>query len=204
MWELRYIFFSSVFSFCKTKSYYYWKHIFCRLCASRLLQIDQKSEKWQWRHNFLTYVNFKFFWRCFISLVNFSYVSKFHVNIITGSGSMTIFFYNGLTRNPEFGNAPVWVLPNIWRLGRVMDTKFDTKVSNRKFHWMLQNSSVTAFTVFELLRDQLGWVKLPPPRSRRLGLNYFSSLFVWISLFLVWKSLKFILLGIMRLNINRC
>ena len=34
-------------------------------------------------------------------------------------------------------------------------------------YWMLQNSSVTAFTVFELLREnQLGWVKLPPTQIR--------------------------------------
>ena len=76
-------------------------------------------------------VNVKFLWRCFVSLVKFSYWSKFHVNIITGSGIMTIFFYKGLTRNLEIGNTPVWVLPNIWRLGRVMDTKFGTNVSNR-------------------------------------------------------------------------
>ena len=67
----------------------------------------------------------------FVSLVTFSYWSKFHINIITGSGVMTISFYKGLTRNPEIGNTPVWVLPNIWRLGRVMDTKFGTNVSNR-------------------------------------------------------------------------
>ena len=41
------------------------------------------------------------------------------------------FFSKGLTRNLEIGNIPVWVLPNIWRLGRVTDTKFDTSVSNR-------------------------------------------------------------------------
>ena len=76
-------------------------------------------------------VNVKFFWRCFVSLVKFSYWSKFHVNIITGSGIMTIFFYKGLTRNLEIGNTPVWVLPNIWRLGPVMDTKFGKNVSNR-------------------------------------------------------------------------
>ena len=68
-----------------------------------------------------------FFWRCFASLVKFSYLSKFHVNIITSSGIMTIFFYKGLTRNPEIGNTPVWVLSNIWRLGRVMGTKIGTK-----------------------------------------------------------------------------
>ena len=73
----------------------------------------------------------KLFWRSFVSLVKFSYWSKFHVNISTGSGIMTILFYKGLIRNPEIGNTPVWVLPNIWRLGRVMDTKFGTNVSNR-------------------------------------------------------------------------
>ena len=29
---------------------------------------------------------------------------KFHVNVITGSGDMTIFFFKGLTRNLEIGN----------------------------------------------------------------------------------------------------
>ena len=77
-------------------------------------------------------VIFKFFWRCIVSLAKFSYWSKFHANIITGSGIMTIFFYKGLTRNPEIGNTPVWVLPNIWRLERVMDTKLGTNFSNRK------------------------------------------------------------------------
>ena len=47
------------------------------------------------------------FRRCFVSLIKFSYWSRFHVNIITGSGIMTIFFYKGLTRNPEIGNTPV-------------------------------------------------------------------------------------------------
>ena len=73
----------------------------------------------------------KYFSRCFVFLVKFSYWSKFHVNIITGSGIMTIFFYKGLNRNLEIGNTPAWVLPNIWRLGRVRDTKFGTNFSNK-------------------------------------------------------------------------
>ena len=44
---------------------------------------------------------------------------------------MTIFFYKRLARNLEIGNTPVWVFPSIWRLARVMDTKFGTNVSNR-------------------------------------------------------------------------
>ena len=76
-------------------------------------------------------VHVNFFWRSHVSLVKSTYWSKFHVNIITGPGIMTIFFYKGLTSNPEIGNTPVWVLTNIWRLGQAMDTNFGTNVSNR-------------------------------------------------------------------------
>ena len=41
------------------------------------------------------------------------------------------FFYKGLTRNPEIGNIPVCVLPNIWRLEQVGDTKIGMNVSNK-------------------------------------------------------------------------
>ena len=71
-----------------------------------------------------------FFWHCFVSLVRFSYWSKFHVNIITGSGVLTTFFYNGLTRNAILENTPIWFLSNIWRLEWVGDTKFDTNLSD--------------------------------------------------------------------------
>ena len=79
----------------------------------------------------------KFFWRCFVSLAKLRYWSKIHVNIITGSAIMTIFFYKGLTRKPDIENTPVWVLSNIWRLGQVTDTKFGTSVLNR----MLPNAA---------------------------------------------------------------
>ena len=68
---------------------------------------------------------------CFLSLVKFSYWSKFHFNIIIGSGVMTVFFYNRLTWNLEIGNTTVWVLPSIWRLGWVRNTKFGMNVSNK-------------------------------------------------------------------------
>ena len=63
------------------------------------------------------------FWR-FVSLVKFSYWSKFHFSIITGPGVVKISFYKGLTRNLEIRNTSVWVLPNIWRL-------FSMNVSNK-------------------------------------------------------------------------
>ena len=37
-----------------------------------------------------------------------------------------------LARNPEIGNTSASVLPNIWRLKLVRDTKFGTDVSNKK------------------------------------------------------------------------
>ena len=49
---------------------------------------------------------------------------------MTGSGVITIFCYKELSRNLEIGNASAWVLPNIWRLGQVRDTKCGTDVSN--------------------------------------------------------------------------
>ena len=113
------------------------------------------------QHNF----NVKFFWRCFVSLVKFSYWSKFHVHINTGSGITTIFFYKRLTRNPEIGNTHVWVFPNTWRMGQVMDTTFSTNVSNR----MLLNAA--KFQGYSFYRSWVingkptggGGVKLPPP-----------------------------------------
>ena len=111
------------------------EHNFYRLCvgnaASGLPKIGQKSGNWQWRHNFPTWWHRPIFLTLIVPLVKFRYWSKFYVNIITGSGIMTIFFYKGLTRNPEIRNNPVWVLPYTWRLELVMDTKIGTILSNR-------------------------------------------------------------------------
>ena len=121
---------------------------------------------------FPTWRQRQFFWRCFVSLVKFSYWSKFHVNIITGSEIMTIFFYKGLNKNPEIGNTPFCVLPNVYRLGQVMDTKFGTNVPNR----MLLN--VAKFQDYSFYRF---WVTKKKPKlegegvkllpSKRLGLK---------------------------------
>ena len=115
-----------VFSFCKIKGYCWWKCKFYRPCvrnpASRYLQIGRKLEKRQWRHSFPTWIIVKFLWRRRISLVKFSFWSKFCVNIMTGAWVMTIFVYKGFTRNPNTENTSVWVLPNTWRVGRARFT----------------------------------------------------------------------------------
>ena len=70
---------------------------------------------------------------------------------MTGSGVMTIFIKR-LNRNPEIGNTLVWILPNIWGLGQVEDTKFGTNASNKILR--LQNAKVTAVTVSEFIKEK--------------------------------------------------
>ena len=117
-----------------------------------------------------------FFWLCFVSLIKFSFWSKFHVHIITFSGFMTISFYKGLTRNPEIGNTPVWVFSSIWRLVQVMNAKFRTNVSNK----MLLNAAkcqIYSFYPFWVIKRKPtggrnggeggveGKINTPPPPS---------------------------------------
>ena len=140
-----------------------------------------KSEKWQWCYNLTTWLHRQIFWLCFNSLVKFSYSPKFPVNIIASSEVMTIFFYKGLTRNPEIRNTRAWVLPNIWRLRQVKDTKFGTNVSNK----MLLNAAKCQGCSFY----HFGVIKGNPKRRRRvrgwgggsythrLGLNFVRSRF---------------------------
>ena len=71
----------------------------------------------------------------------------------------------------KFGNTSVWVLTNIWRLGRVIDTNFSTNVSNR----MLLNVATFqgySFYCFWVIKRKItgGRVKLCPSPPR-LGLN---------------------------------
>ena len=103
------------------------------------------------------------FWRCLISLVNFSYWSKFHVIMITVSGVMIIFFYIGLNRNTEIGNIPVWVLPNIWRLGRVRTTKFVTKISTEMLLNAAKWQSYSFYRFWVTKRKPTGDKVTPPP-----------------------------------------
>ena len=71
-----------------------------------------------------------FFCRYSICLVKFSYWSKFHGNMISGSGVLTISFNKGLTRNTEIGNTPseFCPIPEDWA-----SKEFGTNVSNKIF-----------------------------------------------------------------------
>ena len=100
-----------------------------RNLASELIQIGHKSEN----YNDITIcqddVIINFFWRRFVFLVKFRWC-KFQVNIITGSGITAIYFYKGWTKNTEIEKKNILVLPNIWRLEQVRDTKFGTDIFN--------------------------------------------------------------------------
>ena len=114
----------------------------------------------------------KLFWRSFVSLVKFSYWSKFHVNISTGSGIMTIFFIRDWPeiRKSEIPPSEFFPMSGDWAELWIPNL---TQMSLIECYWMLQNSRVTAFTVLELLREnQLRGVKLPPPRLGLLRLSF--------------------------------
>ena len=68
------------------------------------LQIGHKQEKRKQQH---------------VSLVKFSYWLKFHVNIMTCSGVMTIFVYKGLTRNLKSKIPPSEFCPISENLGEL-------------------------------------------------------------------------------------
>ena len=74
----------------------------------------------------------KLFWGCRVSLVTFSYWSKFHISIMTGSWVMTIFVNKEITTNRKIRYTHSCFLPNISRLDGVKDTTFGANVSNKQ------------------------------------------------------------------------
>ena len=154
LWELYWRFFSSVFDFGKIAEKVavkenviftdYASGIRLSDCSKLVINWKNDSDATICRHD----VIFQFCCYFFVSLVNFSYWSKFHLNIITGSAVLTIYFYKELTRNLEILTSSVWVLLNIRRLERVGDTKFGKDVSNK----MLLNDAKCQGYSFNRLR----------------------------------------------------
>ena len=116
-------------------------------------------------HNFV--VSFCcFFWRCRVFFVKFSYWYRFHVTIMNGFGVMTIF---NRKRWPEIRYIPVYLLPNIWRLGQVRDTKFCTKISSKK---LLNAAKFQGYSFYYLLvikRKPIGGKIISIPQIRVKG-----------------------------------
>ena len=140
------------------------------------LTINQKA--WQWCHDVPKRRHYQIFWSCFVSILNFSHWFKFHVNIISGFGVLTIFFHKRSTRNAEIKNATVWfseffLISKDWSELEISNW---VQMSLIKCYYMLRNPRVTAFNVSELLRknhqrEGRGKITSPPPR---LGLRQWT------------------------------
>ena len=118
--------------------------------------------QWQWCHNFWHEVIVKFLWLCFFSLVKFSYWSRFHVNIITGSELWQFLFIRDSPEIRKSKKTPSEFCPisGDWGEWRIPNLAWTSLI---KYYAILQNARVTAFTISELLRENQQGVKLPPP-----------------------------------------
>ena len=70
-----------------------------------------------------------------------------------------------MTRNSEIENPPIWVLPNIWRLGWVSNTKFDTNFFNIELLKAVKCHGYS-FYHFWVIKGKPTMVKLPPTQIR--------------------------------------
>ena len=88
---------------------------------------------------------------------------------------MAIFFYKGLTRNLEIWNNLIWVLPNVWRLLRVMDTKFGTNVSNRMLLNAAKFQGYSFYRLWVIKGKPTGGKLLPPPSLTQIRVKQASN-----------------------------
>ena len=67
----------------------------------------------------------------------------------------------------EIGNTPVCVLPDIWRLERVRDTKFGTNISNEMLlnAAKCQGHSFYCFRVIKIKQTGEGKINTPLPTT---------------------------------------
>ena len=59
---------------------------------------------------------------------------------------------------------PAWVLPNIWRLGRIRNTKLGTNVSNTMLLHAAKCQSYSFYRFWLMKGKPTGGIKLPPPK----------------------------------------
>ena len=167
------------------KGCYGWKYKFTNYASvSRLPDCSKLAENWKNSNDdtiFWHEVIVKFLRLCFIYLFKFSYWPMFYVNIITGSGVMTISFYKWLNRNQEIGNTPVWVFPNIWRLGQVRNTKFGTNIS---YNMLLNTAKCQgySFYCFLVIKGKPTGGKIPPPSTTQIRVKKHTNIQFFIKL----------------------
>ena len=139
VWEHCQVFSSSAFSFCKAKGHCYWKCKFYRPCV----------------------------WNPAFEWLQIGHKSEKDNGVSICRQDVIVI--KGLTWNPDIGNTLVWVLPNIWKLAWVNDTKFCRNITNK----MLLNttkSKVYSFYRFWVIKGKPTGGKIIP-YLLRLGLK---------------------------------
>ena len=139
--------------------------------ASGLLRIGQNSEKWQWRHNFLTWGHHQFFRRCFVAVIILSMLVTCPSFVSISSLVLELWQFSLVRDWPEIRNTPVWVLPNIWRLGWVRDTKFSKDVSNKILLNAARFQGHSFYRFWVIKGKPIGGKITHPFSPLRLGLN---------------------------------
>ena len=73
-----------------------------------------------------------------------------------------VLFNKGSTKNLEMRNTSIWVLPNIWRLGQVRDTKFGADVSNEMLLYAAKGQGYSFYRFWVIKgKPTGGGLKLP-------------------------------------------
>ena len=184
VWELWKRFFSSVCSFCKLKSYCWWKCKFYRLCVQNLafglFQIGQKLKNINdvtiSQHDLIAKI--------------FDLILFFLSSLVTGPSSMSIsslilelWHFSFIRdwqeiRKSEIPPSEFCPISRDWGESEIPNL---AQMSLIKCYWMLQNARVTAFTVSELLRENQqgagGNYPLPPPPTTQIRVNCISKVF---------------------------
>ena len=151
----------------------------------RVWDCSQSTIKWKNNNGIIIWgeeVMVKSFWRCCIYLVKFIYWYKFDANLLTACGAITNFVSKRFDQKSRNGKDPPSEFCPISKNWGKLGLPTLAWVSLMKSYLMLQNAWFTAFTVFELLKEnQYGEKNHPrlapfhphplPPPPPRLVLN---------------------------------
>ena len=126
-----------------------------------------------------------FFWRCFVFLVEFSYLSKFHVNMIMVQELWQFVFIRDWPKIQKLEISPSEFCPisGDWGEKRIPNL---SRTSLIRSYWMLQNARGCSFYRFWVIKGKPtgggeGRVKLPLPPPR-LGLKLLLFHFILVIL----------------------
>ena len=166
-------------------------------------KLAKKSEKWQWRQDFPTWHQRHSFFDVVLFLLSSLVIGRSFMSI--SSLVLELWQFSFIRDWPEIRKSEIptsefFPVSGDW--GELWIPNL-TQLSLIECYWMLQNSRVTGFTVFELLREnQLGSKITPSPLPPTLGLNpenpakLGSLIFSYVGLSWVLKNYELGLAGL--------